>query len=126
MRYLEVVPGRATLRDGAEPDAPPGWASVRVDACGVCGTDLHLLHGMELPRGRTYPVRPGHEVAGTLVSTGETVVLHPVLPCGECAACVSGYENRCRTAGAIAAEGSQEAARRGVDDRVVVLRLKAL
>src|SRR5438105_6727739 len=101
MRYLEVAPGSATLREGAAPDPPPGWGRVRVNACGVCGTDLHLLRGMDLPRGRAYPVRPGHEVAGTLVDTGEDVVLHPVLPCGECAACLSGFENRCRTAGVL-------------------------
>jgi 2-desacetyl-2-hydroxyethyl bacteriochlorophyllide A dehydrogenase len=74
----------------------------------VCGTDLHLLGGMELPRHRSYPVRPGHEVAGTViegsgrgVGVGDRVVLHPLLPCGRCAACRAGTENRCRTATAL-------------------------
>ena len=60
---------------------------------------------MTLPRAATYPVRPGHEVAGTLVEgggaglePGDSVVLHPLLPCGACAACRRGAENLCRTA----------------------------
>lgn len=106
--YLEVQPGSARIVRGDSSELPAGWGRVRVSACGVCGTDLHLLQGMDLPRGRTYPVRPGHEVAGRLVeggderlAAGNEVVLHPLLPCGECAACRSSFENRCRTAGAL-------------------------
>jgi 2-desacetyl-2-hydroxyethyl bacteriochlorophyllide A dehydrogenase len=104
MRYVEMDPGAARLREGPEPELPPGWARVRVLACGVCGTDLHLLEGMTLPRGASYPVRPGHEVAGiveqvdaadTGVSAGQLVVLHPLAPCGTCAACEAGAERRC-------------------------------
>jgi propanol-preferring alcohol dehydrogenase len=108
MHYLEVEPGSARLREGEPSPLPGGWGRVQVAACGVCGTDLQLLQGMELPRGRAYPVRPGHEVAGRLVeggdgriAVGDDVVLHPVLPCGECAVCRSGFENRCRTAGVL-------------------------
>ena len=59
MRYAELDFGAAALRDGPEPETPPGYARVRVLACGVCATDLHLLHGMVLPPGASYPVRPG-------------------------------------------------------------------
>jgi D-arabinose 1-dehydrogenase-like Zn-dependent alcohol dehydrogenase len=59
---------------------------------------------MDLPRGASYPIRPGHEVADILeegeredLPTGTQVVLHPLLPCGECSACRGGFENRCRT-----------------------------
>lgn len=104
-RYLELSPGRVRLREGTPGELPDGWGRVRVSACGVCGTDLHLLDGMELPRHGTYPVRPGHEVAGTViegsggrVTVGTQVVLHPLLPCGSCDACRSGREHRCRTA----------------------------
>lgn len=79
-----------------------------VEACGVCGTDLHLFEGIDLPRGATYPVRPGHEVAGVVIESaggpfaaGDQVVLHPLLPCGSCPACRSGHENRCRSAAAL-------------------------
>ena len=108
VRFVEVWPGRLELRNGERSEPPEGWALVRVEACGVCGTDLHLYEGMELPRGVSYPVRPGHEVAGVVlaggggrVRDGDRVVLHPVLPCGACAACAAGRENRCRTAGVL-------------------------
>jgi 2-desacetyl-2-hydroxyethyl bacteriochlorophyllide A dehydrogenase len=108
VRCLEIDPGHARLSEAAPPALPDGWGRVRVRACGVCGTDLHLLHGMPLPRDATYPVRPGHEVAGTLVegaggglAAGDDVVLHPLIPCGACGACRRGHENRCRTATAI-------------------------
>ena len=99
MRYAEMEFGAARLRDGAEPETPPGFARVRVLACGVCATDLHLLHGMVLPRGASYPVRPGHEIAGIVehvngdgarVSQGDLAILHPLAPCGECPACLRG------------------------------------
>src|SRR5690348_13218816 len=44
---------------------------IRVSACGVCRTDLHLIRG-ELPMAR-YPVIPGHEVVGTVAASGTGV-----------------------------------------------------
>jgi threonine dehydrogenase-like Zn-dependent dehydrogenase len=90
IRHLEVEPGATVLRTGRPSPLRDGWARVRVAACGVCGTDLHLLRGMPLPRGASYPARPGHEVAGTVIegptALGDQVVLHPLIPCGRCAA----------------------------------------
>jgi 2-desacetyl-2-hydroxyethyl bacteriochlorophyllide A dehydrogenase len=96
-RYAELSPGSIVLRDGDEAPVPPGHARVAVSACGVCGTDLHLLSGVPLPPGVDYPLRPGHEVAGTVVELGPgvepaiglgvQVVLHPLAPCGTCASC---------------------------------------
>ncbi|HZV49326.1 MAG TPA: alcohol dehydrogenase catalytic domain-containing protein [Candidatus Dormibacteraeota bacterium] len=105
MRYVEVSPGEVALRRGAPSPLPPGHARVRVAACGLCGSDLHLLRGMVLPRGAAYPVRPGHEVAGVVTELapdvdrprpGERVVLHPLDVCGDCAPCRRGQEERCR------------------------------
>jgi 2-desacetyl-2-hydroxyethyl bacteriochlorophyllide A dehydrogenase len=105
MRYVTVSPGAVELADGPAPPLPAGSVRVRVLACGICGTDVHMLHGMRLPRGVSYPVRPGHEVAGTVVETaaagpavGELVVLHPLAPCGSCAACAAGREQNCERA----------------------------
>lgn len=107
MRYLEVSPGTAALRDAPEPEVQPGWARVRVLACGICGTDLHLLRGMVLPPGVAYPLRPGHEVAGIVeevdgdggsVRRGDLVVLHLLNPCGTCTECRHGQEQRCASA----------------------------
>jgi 2-desacetyl-2-hydroxyethyl bacteriochlorophyllide A dehydrogenase len=104
VRYAEISPGRVRLRTGASAPLEVGSARVSVLGCGVCGTDLHALRGMVLPRGVDYPLRPGHEVVGTVTelagdtdgpSVGETVVLHPLAPCGDCAACARGEEQLC-------------------------------
>ncbi len=96
--------GAARLRHGPEPETPEGFARVRVLTCGVCATDLHLLKGMVLPRGASYPVRPGHEVAGIVeevnasdapVAVGDLAVLHPLAPCGHCPGCLRGEDQRC-------------------------------
>lgn len=116
MRYVEFDVGAVRLRDGPEPSLPPGFARVRVLACGVCGTDRDLFHGMVLPPGASYPVRPGHEVAGIVehvdggaghVRAGDLAILHPLAPCGRCAECRHGErEQRCH---AIRTLGIQDA-----------------
>jgi propanol-preferring alcohol dehydrogenase len=81
-----------------EPPAPgPGQVLIKVRACGVCRTDLHLVDG-ELAACR-YPVTPGHEVVGTVASTGERVGV-PWLgwTCGACEYCRRGQENLCERA----------------------------
>ena len=113
IRYVEVAPGSVELRRGPAAPLEEGMARVRVLACGVCGTDLHLLHGMVLPVGAAYPVRPGHEVCGvvdevrpspssgaaaTLPAVGTTVVLHPLATCGRCERCVGGRDHLCADA----------------------------
>jgi 2-desacetyl-2-hydroxyethyl bacteriochlorophyllide A dehydrogenase len=104
MRYVELAPGEATLSEGLPPELGPGDARVRVLACGICGTDLHALRGMVLPKGAKYPIRPGHEVAGIVeevddgaagVAVGDLVALHPIDPCGRCATCLSGHDKLC-------------------------------
>ncbi|MEO7690300.1 MAG: alcohol dehydrogenase catalytic domain-containing protein [Sphingomonas sp.] len=100
---LVIVPGRLSLQDVPREVRPAGWARLKVLACGICGTDLHLLHGMKLPMGAAYPVYPGHEVAAEVIEAdagsgpqpGSKVVLHPLLPCGQCDDCISGRENHC-------------------------------
>lgn len=57
------------LAELADPDPGPGELLVRVHACGVCRTDLHLLDGeVEIPRP---PIVPGHQIVGTVVARGE-------------------------------------------------------
>jgi propanol-preferring alcohol dehydrogenase len=81
----------------------PGQVQVRVTACGVCRTDLHVLDA-ELPHIK-YPIIPGHEIVGRIEGLGEGVstlkmgqrVGIPWLghTCGHCAYCASGRENLC-------------------------------
>lgn len=87
------------------PTPAAGQVLVRVEACGVCRTDLHVVDG-ELPQAR-YPVVPGHEVVGIVEFVGGDVtspmpgerVGIPWLgrTCGYCAYCLSGKENLCET-----------------------------
>jgi propanol-preferring alcohol dehydrogenase len=95
------APGRP-LRP-AELDAPepgPGRVLLRVRACGVCRTDLHVVDG-ELPDPKL-PLVPGHQIVATVEAGGERFgpgsrVGVPWLgwTCGECRFCASGRENLC-------------------------------
>jgi S-(hydroxymethyl)mycothiol dehydrogenase len=78
------------------PDPGPGEALVRVQACGVCHTDLHYREGAI---NDDFPFLLGHEAAGTVeavgeavanVSPGDFVVLAWRAPCGRCRSCVRG------------------------------------
>ena len=103
---LEAV-GSIALREVDKPDIGPDELLVRVEACGVCGTDRHLFHG-EFPC--TPPVTPGHEFSGiveaigTSVSgfaVGDRVTGDPNIACGRCAHCHAGRVNLCSNLRAI-------------------------
>ena len=76
------------------PRPAAGELLIRVHACGVCRTDLHVVDG-ELPAGRQ-PLVPGHQIVGTVDGSGRRVGV-PWLgwTCGECRFCRSGRENLC-------------------------------
>lgn len=98
-----ISPGQLSLANLPKEPRAPGWTRLKVLACGICGTDLHLLHGMKMPAGADYPVHPGHEVAALVIEAdpgrgpqpGAKVVVHPLLPCGKCDDCKSGREHYC-------------------------------
>ncbi|MFE6158735.1 zinc-binding dehydrogenase [Streptomyces sp. NPDC056486] len=83
------------------PRPGPGEILVRVAACGVCHTDLHVQDGsVAFP----FPAVLGHEISGTVVdvgagvehlSEGQSVVGAFIMPCGSCALCTSGREELC-------------------------------
>ena len=90
------------MKEVPTPEVGPGHVLVRVAACGLCGTDLHLLDGV-LPT--EYPLTPGHEFAGEIVelgddvsglAVGDRVAVDPNLPCGMCRWCRQGRGNLCR------------------------------
>ena len=99
MRAMRAsAPGRAlTAAELPVPQPAPGQVLVKVSACGVCRTDLHVVDG-ELTQCR-YPVTPGHEIVGRVVGSGARVGI-PWLAwtCGECADCRAGRENLCARA----------------------------
>ncbi|MBZ9716395.1 zinc-dependent alcohol dehydrogenase family protein [Mesorhizobium sp. AD1-1] len=97
---LEAV-GDITLRDVDMPDIGSDELLVRIEACGVCGTDRHLFHG-EFPC--TPPVTPGHEFSGIVEAIGKSVsgfaigdrvTGDPNIACGRCAHCHAGQVNLC-------------------------------
>lgn len=98
------------LRIGELPDPEPGAGEVvvRVAACGMCGTDLHIAAGEFPPT--PYPIVPGHEFAGEVVAVGpgaegvregDRVAVDPSLFCGHCEFCRIQRGNLCRNWGAI-------------------------
>ena len=88
------------------PEPGPGQVLLRVRACAVCRTDLHVVDG-ELPEPRL-PLAPGHEIVGLVAALGDGVKQFAVgarvgVPwlgwtCGECDYCRSGRENLCAQA----------------------------
>ncbi|MDX3228968.1 zinc-dependent alcohol dehydrogenase family protein [Streptomyces sp. ME19-01-6] len=95
------APGKVTV--ATVPDPAPGPREVVIDvaACGLCGTDLHILQGEFAP---TLPIVPGHEFAGevvgigsevTEVAVGDRVAVDPSLYCHECRYCRIGRGNLC-------------------------------
>jgi threonine dehydrogenase-like Zn-dependent dehydrogenase len=95
-------PERLTIEERDVPEPGPGEALVRVEATGICGSDLHGYMGKT---GRRHPGQVmGHEVVGTVESLaddgpapGTTVAVYTVIACGECPACLRGADNLCRT-----------------------------
>lgn len=109
MRAAQIEkPGSVLVGDVPDPHPGPGEVMVGVEACGVCGTDLHIADGEFAPT--PYPIVPGHEFAGTVVevgsdvrtgiSVGARVAADPSLFCGYCAACRRGRGNLCANWGA--------------------------
>lgn len=108
MRVMELETAGRPLRAARRPDplAGPGEVALRVLACGVCRTDLHVVDG-DLPERRPHIV-PGHEVVGVVEGLGADVVGLAVgdrvgVPwlgwtCGRCKWCLEGAENLCDAA----------------------------
>jgi propanol-preferring alcohol dehydrogenase len=93
-----------TVEDVAAPALAPGQVRVRVEASGLCHTDIHAAHG-DWPVKPSPPFIPGHEGVGTVIELGPGVtevaigdrVAMPWLgyACGTCDHCVSGWETLC-------------------------------
>ena len=87
---------QVTYRD--VPDATPQLAEhlIRIEAAGICGSDMHAFLGHDARRPA--PLVLGHEAAGVIVGgprDGERVTINPLVTCGVCPACKSGRENLC-------------------------------
>lgn len=92
-----------SVQEVDRPKPPAGELLIKVDLCGICGTDAHIFSG-ELNVAKP-PVALGHEVAGEIVELGEgvtgfaigdRVAIDPVVSCGQCEFCHSGRSNLCQ------------------------------
>ncbi|MBE9607219.1 alcohol dehydrogenase catalytic domain-containing protein [Acetobacteraceae bacterium H6797] len=105
LRKTKPAPG-LEFADLPEPSPQPGEVLVRVEAAGICGTDVHIdewTAGYESMTGNM-PVTIGHEFAGRVVAFGEgaigvaegqRVTVRPSTVCGRCAACAGGNPDGC-------------------------------
>jgi len=91
----------------ADPTPADEEVLIRVHASGICHTDIDILYGRY--GNSTFPLVPGHEYAGEIVSVGdkvnsfkegERVVVDPNIHCGECRSCKKGLTNLCDKLGA--------------------------
>jgi propanol-preferring alcohol dehydrogenase len=104
-----VVPhlgAKLEVRELPIPEAGPGQVLVRMQASGLCHTDIHAANG-DWPVKPEPPFIPGHEGVGTIEALGAGAGLHRVgervaiawlgSACGHCAHCVSGWETLCES-----------------------------
>jgi L-iditol 2-dehydrogenase len=107
MRALMVhEPGRFEITEVEEPTPKSGELLLEVGACGICGTDLHIIDG---DYHGSYPIIPGHEMAGTVVDAGDAprlaegdrVAVNPNIYCDTCRPCLRGMPHLCETANAV-------------------------
>ncbi|MGV9927575.1 NAD(P)-dependent alcohol dehydrogenase [Nocardia rhamnosiphila] len=92
------------LREIPTPRPSGAELLVRVEAAGLCRSDLHIMDSAAGAFGYPLPLTLGHEVAGTVLEAGsaadrrwigETVVVHGIWSCGGCRNCARGRENYC-------------------------------
>ena len=99
--FIVREPLKAEVVDVEVPKILPTEVLVKVKACGICGTDIHIYKGEHLAR---YPIIPGHEISGEVVAVGEKVnnfevgdrvAINPNIYCGKCYYCRRGDVHFC-------------------------------
>jgi threonine dehydrogenase-like Zn-dependent dehydrogenase len=110
-RVMMQVADRQIVEDEWEvPRVGATEALMKVDACGMCGSDVEQYRGTFVANGiLRYPLIPGHEPIGRIVeigkeaaaawkvSVGDRIALEPNLSCGRCSMCLSGHYVNCRS-----------------------------
>jgi threonine dehydrogenase-like Zn-dependent dehydrogenase len=93
-------PNEVAIQDRPYPAMDEGEVILKIDAVGICGSDMHAYHGHD-PR-RNPGLVLGHEFAGTVVESrapaleiGRRVTGNPLITCGQCEFCVQGRTNLC-------------------------------
>lgn len=108
-RGLLIEPGKFEVREDVLEEPGEGEVRLRVEAAGICGTDLEVFRG-HIPSGWTvtFPFQMGHELVGIVdavgrnvphVKVGDRVVPDGRIPCGYCRFCRKGQVNACEHGG---------------------------
>ena len=101
-RATMTAPGVIQIEEVEAPAPGPGEALLRVQRIGVCGSDIHVYHGLH--PYTSYPVVQGHELSAVVealgpgvtgIEPGRKVTAMPQLVCGECAPCRRGDQHIC-------------------------------
>lgn len=98
-----VAPHTFEVREVPVPSVREGWALVRTELTGLCGTDLSIVQGAH-PRA-AFPLTLGHEITGQVVdargplAAGTRVIAEPLIQCGRCRPCREGASHVCRELG---------------------------
>lgn len=102
IQQLMTAPKEITFRQVEIPELGPDQVLIKMKRIGVCGSDIHVYHGMH-PYTK-YPVTQGHEVSGKIVklgqyvndfTVGQRVTIEPQVFCGRCYPCLHGKYNLC-------------------------------
>ena len=107
---VQTAPKKLEMRELRVPDVTDDTAILRVEACGICGSDLEQYDGVLPVR---LPLVPGHEPLGVIekigdtaarrwgVDVGDRVAVEALIPCGHCRDCRSGRYQLCRSRGGL-------------------------
>jgi L-iditol 2-dehydrogenase len=101
---IMIEPGKIEFRDIETPGLGPDQVMMRTKRIGVCGSDIHVYHGMH--PYTSYPIVQGHEVSGEVTavgdqvegfSVGDTITFAPQVVCGQCYPCKHGMYHICES-----------------------------
>ena len=104
MRRVVADTGGISVVTTARPEPGVRDALVCMSVSGICGSDIHAVHGRH--PFVSLPYHPGHEVVGvveaigqevTTVAPGQRVAIEPTLPCGQCKMCTTARANLCES-----------------------------
>jgi len=107
MKHAVWTTGGLSVEDVEPPALPDGFVRLHVEACGICGSDLHFWTGHQHP---TLASVPGHEFVGTILDAPTGVAdaryaASPIVRCGACEHCLAGEWNLCRRGGELIGMG---------------------
>ena len=96
--------GRIEYLEVPKPTIRPGWVTVKLLRCGLCGTDVHNYYLETIFGKDRYPFNMGHEACGIVdeigegvsgLAVGDMVVINPYWTCTTCKECLTGHNNNC-------------------------------